>query len=67
MAICTQEHDLRQMLEESLLIENQYGHYFDWVIVNDDFQVAKDMLKEVVRRVEEEPQWIPSLWKYDRY
>ena len=55
------------MLKESLLIENQYGHYFDWVIVNDDFQVASDMLKEVVRRVGEEPQWIPALWKYDRY
>ncbi len=62
-----QEHELRQMLKESLLIENQYGHYFDWVIVNDDFQVASDMLKEVVRRVGEEPQWIPALWKYDRY
>ena len=54
------------MVEESLLIENQYGHYFDWIIVNDDFQVASDMLKEVVRRVEEEPQWIPALWKYDK-
>lgn len=55
------------MVEESLLIENQYGHYFDWIIVNDDFQVASDMLKEVVRRVEEEPQWIPAMWKYDKF
>ena len=55
------------MLEESLHIESQYGHYFDWIIVNDDFQVASDMLKEVVRRMGEESQWIPALWKYDRY
>ena len=45
------------------MIEKQYGHYFDWVIVNDDFQVAADMLKEVARRLESEPQWVPYIWK----
>lgn len=50
-------------MKESYLIENQYGHYFDWVIVNDDFQVAADMLKELARRLETEPQWVPYAWK----
>lgn len=50
-------------MKDSYLIENQYGHYFDWIIVNDDFQVAADMLKEVSRRLEMEPQWVPYAWK----
>ena len=35
-----QEADLNHLVEESYLIESQYGHYFDWIIVNDDFQVS---------------------------
>ena len=35
-----QEADLHHLVEESYLIESQYGHYFDWIIVNDDFQVS---------------------------
>ncbi len=57
-----QEVDLQRLVEESYLIENQYGHYFDWVIVNDDFHVASDMLKEIARRLDDEPQWVPSNW-----
>ena len=58
-----QEPDLQHLVQESHLIEKQYGHYFDWIIVNDDFQVAADMLKEVSRRLESETQWVPYAWK----
>ncbi len=61
-----QEADLQRLVEESYLMENQYGHYFDWVIVNDDFQVASDMLKEIARRLEDEPQWVPTSWLEDQ-
>ena len=37
-----QEADLHHLVEESYLIESQYGHYFDWIIVNDDFQVSTE-------------------------
>ena len=46
-------------------IQAEYSHYFDWVIVNDDLQVATDMLIEVARRIEEEPQWVPASWAED--
>ena len=49
------------------MIENQYGHYFDWIIINDDFQVAADMLKEVAQRARDEPQWVPKLWYLNHY
>ena len=29
-------------------------------------QVASDMLKEVARRVEDEPQWVPASWVHDQ-
>lgn len=57
-----QESELQELYRNSQEIQAEYSHYFDWVIVNDDLQVAADMLKEVARRIEEEPQWIPASW-----
>jgi MAGUK p55 subfamily protein 5 len=59
------EPELQHLLVESQLIKTQYSHYFDWIIVNDDLSVASDMLKEVARRAEEEPQWVPASWLAD--
>ena len=53
---------MQELYHTSQEIHAEYSHYFDWVIVNDDLQVAADMLKEVARRIEEEPQWIPASW-----
>ena len=50
-----QESELLQLYHASQEIQAEYGHYFDWMIVNDDLQVASDMLIEVARRIEEEP------------
>ena len=57
-----QECELLQLYHASQEIQAEYGHYFDWMIVNDDLQVASDMLIEVARRIEKEPQWIPASW-----
>ena len=35
-----QEPELQHLLVESRVIESQYSHYFDWVIVNDDLSVS---------------------------
>ena len=35
-----QEPELQHLLVESRLIESQYSHYFDWIIVNDDLSVG---------------------------
>ncbi|XP_041379250.1 MAGUK p55 subfamily member 6-like [Gigantopelta aegis] len=56
------ESELLQLYHASQEIQAEYGHYFDWMIVNDDLQVASDLLIEVARRIEEEPQWIPASW-----
>lgn len=62
-----QETELHHLVKESRQIEAQYGHYFDWIIMNDDFQVAADMLKEVARRLEDEPQWVPACWMQEMW
>ena len=63
----TQETELHHLVKESRQIEAQYGHYFDWIIMNDDFQVAADMLKEVARRLEDEAQWVPACWMQEMW
>ena len=35
--------------------------------MNDYFQVAADMLKEVARRLEDEPQWVPACWMQEMW
>jgi hypothetical protein len=61
-----QENELEEIYRLSTNMEAQYSHYFDWIIVNDDLQVASDFLMEMVRRIETEVQWVPASWCEDR-
>jgi guanylate kinase/C-terminal processing protease CtpA/Prc len=60
------ENELEEIYRLSTNMEAQYSHYFDWIIVNDDLQVASDFLMEMVRRIETEVQWVPASWCEDR-
>lgn len=40
----------------------EYGHLFDRIIVNADLDRSLNELKDVVRKLETEPQWVPSFW-----
>ncbi|VDN88019.1 unnamed protein product [Brugia pahangi] len=39
-----------------------FGHLFDRIIVNVDLDRSLEELKEIVRRLEMEPQWVPTFW-----
>ncbi len=56
------DDELKAILADGKRIENQFGHYFDRIIVNVDFDRSLTELKEIIRRLETEPQWIPSHW-----
>ena len=43
-SISPQEPELQHILLESKLIETQYSHYFDWIIVNDDLSVSLSVI-----------------------
>ena len=50
------------MLSNSAKIESTYGHYFDYVITNEDVGVAFNDLVQEVREIEHESRWVPANW-----
>lgn len=52
------------MISASQMMENQYGHLFEKVIVNDDLTVAFNELKQALRKVETETHWVPISWTH---
>ncbi|XP_071783557.1 MAGUK p55 subfamily member 4 [Centroberyx gerrardi] len=56
------EEDFQEMEEAARKIESHYSHFFDHVIVNDDLQDACLQLLKVVRKAQDEPQWVPASW-----
>lgn len=59
-----QEEDFHEMVRTSEVMENQYGHLFDKVIVNDDLSTAFNELRMVLRTVETETHWVPVGWNH---
>ncbi|XP_051770190.1 MAGUK p55 subfamily member 7 [Ctenopharyngodon idella] len=58
------EEDFQEMISASQMMENQYGHLFEKVIVNDDLTVAFNELKQALRKVETETHWVPISWTH---
>ncbi|KAG1931823.1 MAGUK p55 subfamily member 7 isoform X2 [Pimephales promelas] len=58
------DEDFQEMISASRMMENQYGHLFDKVIVNDDLTVAFSELKQALRKVETETHWVPISWTH---
>jgi MAGUK p55 subfamily protein 5 len=56
------DEELKAILQDGKRIEQQYGHYFDKLIINVDLDRSFNELKETVHRLETEPQWVPSAW-----
>uniref|UniRef100_A0A915Q4I9 MAGUK p55 subfamily member 5 n=1 Tax=Setaria digitata TaxID=48799 RepID=A0A915Q4I9_9BILA len=56
------DEQLKLVLSEGKTTEKHYGHLFDRIIVNVDLDRSLEELKEVVRRLETEPHWVPSFW-----
>ncbi|CAF98752.1 unnamed protein product [Tetraodon nigroviridis] len=58
------EEDFHEMVRTSDVMENQYSHLFDKVIVNDDLSAAFSELRKTLRTVETETHWIPVSWTH---
>ncbi|XP_036396655.1 MAGUK p55 subfamily member 4 [Megalops cyprinoides] len=56
------DEDFQEMEEAAKKMESQYCQYFDHVIVNDGLQDACVQLLTIVRRAQDEPQWVPTSW-----
>ncbi|XP_010218192.1 PREDICTED: MAGUK p55 subfamily member 7 [Tinamus guttatus] len=56
------EEDFQEMIKSAQVMEGQYGHLFDKVIVNDDLAAAYSELKTTFDRLETETFWVPVSW-----
>ncbi|XP_014678966.1 PREDICTED: MAGUK p55 subfamily member 5-like isoform X2 [Priapulus caudatus] len=62
LGMSTKDDDLRKIIEEAREMEENYGHYFDKIIVNYDLDRAYDDLQREIKVIETEPQWVPAAW-----
>ncbi|XP_046370453.2 protein PALS1-like isoform X2 [Haliotis rufescens] len=58
----TPDDELKDIIEKAREMEDIYGHYFDYILVNQDLNRAYDELLQEINRLEIEPQWIPKPW-----
>lgn len=59
-----QEEDFQEMVSAAQLMESQYGHLFEKVIVNDDLSAAFCELRQMLKKVEMETHWVPISWTH---
>ena len=53
---------MKDIIEKAREMEENYGHYFDVIIVNFDLDKACEELVSEIDRLEVEPQWVPAHW-----
>lgn len=52
------------MVRAAQMMEKQYGHLFEKIIVNDDLSVAFHELLLTLKKVETETNWVPVSWTH---
>ncbi|CAL4062141.1 unnamed protein product, partial [Meganyctiphanes norvegica] len=56
------EEELKETIEKAREMEEQYGHYFDLIIINQDVDRAYNQYLHEINMLEREPQWVPAAW-----
>lgn len=59
-----QDESLERLMNESETLEQNYGHYFDLKIVNNDIDDTIRALQKSIDDVCTLPQWVPINWVY---
>lgn len=65
--VVLQDEALKDVIEKGREMEETYGHYFDYVLVNMDLDRSYDELLQEINRIETEPQWVPIHWVNNGY
>uniref|UniRef100_A0A8C4HBN5 MAGUK p55 scaffold protein 3a n=1 Tax=Dicentrarchus labrax TaxID=13489 RepID=A0A8C4HBN5_DICLA len=56
------EHDLQEMRQSAIQIDQQYGHLVDRVLIKEDSASACAELRGILERLERESFWVPVSW-----
>jgi len=62
-----QDEDIRNALEESCRIRDEFQKYFDLEIVVEDFDKTFRTIMESLEKLTNESQWVPLNWVYSWY
>jgi calcium/calmodulin-dependent serine protein kinase len=55
---------LERLLRESEMLRQAYGHFFDYVILNNDIDETIKQLEIITEKLHTCPQWVPVSWVY---
>nr|XP_033787329.1 MAGUK p55 subfamily member 7 [Geotrypetes seraphini] len=58
------EEDFQEMVKSAQMMENQYSHLFDKIIINDDLVTAYNELKTALDKLETDTHWVPVTWQH---
>jgi MAGUK p55 subfamily protein 5 len=56
------ESEIELMITSGRLIESDYGHLFDEIIINLSQEQTQRELRRIINRLETMPQWVPVQW-----
>ncbi|XP_057214321.1 MAGUK p55 subfamily member 3 isoform X2 [Triplophysa rosa] len=56
------DEDLQDMRQSAEQMDQQYGHLVDRVLLKQDSASACVELRNILERLEREPQWVPASW-----
>ncbi|GAB6026098.1 hypothetical protein CHUAL_012301 [Chamberlinius hualienensis] len=62
IGITAKDDELKEIIEKAHEMEENYGHYFDLVIVNSDLERTYTQLLHEINVLDREPQWVPAAW-----
>ena len=60
--LSNQDEELLDMVMSAQEMEDNYGHYFDQIIVNTDLERTFDELIKAINELEGKAQWVPVRW-----
>ncbi|XP_065126040.2 MAGUK p55 subfamily member 7 [Paramisgurnus dabryanus] len=58
------EKDFNDMITSAQAMESKYSHLFEKIIINDDLAMAFTELRDQLKKIETESQWIPRTWTH---
>lgn len=59
-----QDGSLERLVRESELLKQNYGHFFDLSIINNDIEETIRILQRRVNNLCSQSQWVPVSWVY---
>jgi len=56
------DDELQQMIQSAQHLEQIYGHWFDYSLVNGNLEFAFRELCDLLQRIDKDAEWVPSTW-----